>query len=59
MAGGRILRPVETDDYLAAPAAGCAGIDLGKTEMMPGIVTEDALTEDAIRKTLAGFQVPA
>jgi len=55
MAGGRIFRLVEINDALAALAASRAWTDLGKTDMIPVIVTEDALKADALMETLAGF----
>jgi hypothetical protein len=55
MEGGKMFRLVEISDALAALAAGRAWTDLGKTEMIPVIVTEDALKADALMETLAGF----
>jgi hypothetical protein len=55
MAGGRIFRLVEINDALAALAANRAWTDLGKAEMIPVIVTEDALKADALMETLADF----
>jgi len=55
MAGGRIFRLVEINDALAALAASRAWTDLGKAEMIPVIVTEDALKADALMETLADF----
>jgi hypothetical protein len=55
MAGGRIFRLVEINDTLAALAASRAWTDLGKAEMIPVIVTEDALKADALMETLADF----
>jgi len=55
MAGGRIFRLVEINDALAALAASRVWTDLGKTEMIPVIVTEDALKADALMEMLAGY----
>lgn len=55
MAGGRFFRLVEISDPLSALAASRAWTDLGKAEMIPVIVTEDALKADALMETLAGL----
>jgi len=55
VAGGRVFRLLEIDDATAALAATRAWSDLGKVEMVPIIVTEDALKADALKVTLAGF----
>ena len=55
IAGGKVFRLVEITDALAAPAASRAWTDLGKAEMIPVIVTEEALKADALMETLAGI----
>ena len=55
IAGGRAFRVLEIDDAAAALAATRAWSDLGKVEMVPIIVTEDALKADALKVTLGGF----
>ena len=55
IADGKIFRLVEVNDALAALAASRAWTDLGKTEMIPVVVTEDALKAGALMETLAGI----
>ena len=46
---------MEVRDATAGLAASRAWNDLGKVDMVPVIVTEDALTAEALKETLAGF----
>jgi hypothetical protein len=55
IADGKIFRLVEVNDALAALAASRTWTDLGKTEMIPVVVTEDALKAGALMETLAGI----
>jgi len=55
IAGGKIFRLAEISDAAAALAASRAWSDLGKAEMVPVVVTEDALKLDAFREMLANL----
>lgn len=55
VAGGMVFRLMEVNDATAGLAASRAWSDLGKADMVPVIVTEDALKAEALKDALAGF----